>query len=212
MSKFKSMSDDYLRNTYVPDVYQKDIYAIDYLKLKAHGIKCISFDIDDTITGLENAILPNSKPPKAAITLFEKLKAAGFVVILLTNTHDDRGRRFCKILGANGYIARAKKPRTDNFRKILDDYGLEKSQIAHVGDSISNDVAGGNTFGIVTCLVRRVGALQAIGGKFVTTEGQKLRKELKSRGLWRKHHKNDRNDQYYQLGETPKYLQRVYNN
>lgn len=35
MSKFKDMSDDYLKRNYVPDVYQPSIHAIDYEKLKA---------------------------------------------------------------------------------------------------------------------------------------------------------------------------------
>ena len=42
------LSDDALM-AYVPDVYQEDIYRIDYARLKANGIKLISFDIDDTI-------------------------------------------------------------------------------------------------------------------------------------------------------------------
>ena len=31
---------------YKPDMYQKDIYSIDYKKLKSYGIKCILFDLD----------------------------------------------------------------------------------------------------------------------------------------------------------------------
>lgn len=34
---------------YIPDVYQKDIYQIDYQRLWDQGIRLISFDIDDTI-------------------------------------------------------------------------------------------------------------------------------------------------------------------
>jgi len=205
MSKYKDMSDDYLRDTYVPDVYQKSIYAIDYQKLKAKGIKCITFDIDDTIAGLENVRLPMAAPPKAAVTLFEKLKAEGFIVVIFTNANEERGRRFYEALGADDYVARAEKPKTNNFQKILDKFSLDKSQMAHVGNSILDDIAGGNVFGITTCLVRRVGNLSKVGKLFGKTEGQKVREALKSRGIWRKHHKNKDDDQYYQLGEMPKY-------
>ncbi len=34
MSKFEEMSDEYLKNTYVPDVYQKNIFAVNYQLLK----------------------------------------------------------------------------------------------------------------------------------------------------------------------------------
>ena len=49
MNRYENMSDKDLREIYVPDVYQKDIYAIDYLQLQQAGIRFISFDIDDTI-------------------------------------------------------------------------------------------------------------------------------------------------------------------
>lgn len=56
------------RKYYVPDVYQHDIYSIDYQKLKDAGVQLISLNIDDTITGLEN-----QNPPKKVGTLFEHL-------------------------------------------------------------------------------------------------------------------------------------------
>lgn len=202
MSKYKDMPDEFLRNNYVPDVYQKSIYAIDYEKLKLRGIKLISFDIDDTITGLENF-----NPPKAAITLFENLKKMGFTIVLLTNASEERAKRFSHVLGVTDYIARAQKPKTNSFQKVLNDFGngLDKSEMAHVGNSISDDVAGGKVFGITTCLVRGVGKLAKVPGMLKKTEGQKLREELKSRKIWRKHHKYQDNDQYYQFGETPVY-------
>lgn len=206
MSKYKDMSDEYLKNNYVPDVYQKSIYAIDYEKLKLFGIKLISFDIDDTIAALEK-----SAPPKAAITLFENLRNMGFDLMLITNAGDSRAKHFSKALGAD-YIARAKKPRTTHFQEIQDQYKLEKKQMAHIGNSTTNDVAGGNAFGITTGLVRNIGNLEKLGtkvkGVFVKTEGQKVREELKSRHIWRKHHKYQDNDQYYQLGETPEYYKK----
>ena len=34
---------------YLPDIYQKSIYTIDYSKLYNRGIKCLLFDLDNTI-------------------------------------------------------------------------------------------------------------------------------------------------------------------
>ena len=34
---------------YVPDKYQKSIYTINYKKLKREGIKCLIFDLDNTL-------------------------------------------------------------------------------------------------------------------------------------------------------------------
>lgn len=204
MNKFKEMSNEYLRINYVPDVYQPSIYSIDYQKLKEAGIKLISFDIDDTVAALEE-----NNPSKEAKVLFENLKNMGFEVVLLSNTKFyERGANFAEKLGIDGkYIAQAEKPLTKNFAKLLEQYGLDKSQMAHVGNSMRDDVAGGNASGVTTCLIRRVGVVSGLINKvpLVKTQGQELRKELKKRGIWRKHHKYQENDQYYQLGETPAY-------
>ena len=34
---------------YKPDMYKKDIYSIDYKKLRSYGIKCLLFDLDNTL-------------------------------------------------------------------------------------------------------------------------------------------------------------------
>lgn len=203
MSKYSDMTNDYLRQYYVPAVYQPNIYSIDYQKLEDFGIKLISFDIDDTIAGQENG-----KPPKEAKILFEHLKQMGFRLILVTNANQVRASKFAASLGITGkYIARAKKPLTEHFTQILQDLGLEANQMAHVGNSQRDDIAGGNAAGITTCLVRRAGIVAGLVKRIpgYKTEGQKLRVVLKERDIWRKHHKYEKGDQYYQLGELPKY-------
>ena len=202
---FKDMTDDYLQRNYVPAVYQRNIYAIDYQKLKEAGVKLISFDIDDTI-----AALAADEPPKAAITLFANLKNMGFELMLLSNARDSRASYFAEKLGIKGcYIARADKPDTKHFQIMQDQCGVEKNQMAHVGNSIQEDVAGGNSFGIITCMVRRIGKIGALPNfnPLVPTQSQLLREELKERGIWFKHHVLVPDDQYYQLGELPKYKQ-----
>lgn len=210
------MSDDYLRTTFVPDVYQKDIYQIDYERLKANGIKLISFDIDDTLDDVVVNTLESSVPgltvtmPSEAKKLFQDLKSMGFIVTLLTNGQTELAKGACEALKADGYIARAKKPETKSFEEMLARYGLDKSQMAHVGNCIRSDVAGGNKAGITTCLVRRAGysmkLIKLVGkGMGLPTKGQLVRKRLKERDIWRKHHKRHSGDQYYQLGETPAY-------
>ena len=54
---------------YVPDVYQKSIYTINYNKLKSNGIKCLLFDLDNTL-------VPYSikRPTDKVIELFNSLK------------------------------------------------------------------------------------------------------------------------------------------
>lgn len=66
---YDAMPDEVLRRDFVPDVYQHDIYRIDYQRLKDAGIKLISFDIDDTIASLEDFTVS-----KEAKILIQKLR------------------------------------------------------------------------------------------------------------------------------------------
>lgn len=204
MNQYKDMADDYLIKTYVPDVYQKSIFKINYKQLENSGIKLISFDIDDTIVPIEK-----HNPTKAAITLFENLRRMGFKIVLVSNANDNRVQRFGKKLGVK-CISRASKPNTVALETIRQMYiekyktELSKKEMAHVGNSMIKDVATGNTYGVTTCLVRNVGKLPTIGKALnpLKTEGQLLREVLLERGIWRKHHLKDKGDQYYQLEET----------
>ena len=208
------MDEKEIEETFIPDVYQKDIYSIDYEKLKANGITLISFDIDDTIAdsiidkvtcGIPFARIPM---PDEAKELFAKLKEMGFTVTLLTNAREKMGREVCQILGADGYIAKAHKPETKSFEEMMETYNCHSTQMAHVGNDICKDVMGGNRAHVTTCLVRRAGfTLKGVkmAGKAVNigTKGDLVRAKLE--GKWRKHHKYYHGDQYYQLGETPEY-------
>lgn len=213
-AELDGFSDDDLM-VFVPDVYQKNIYKIDYRKLKENGGKLISFDIDDTITDsignkARGALHVKVTMPRDAKELFQELKAMGFKVVLLTNTKASIAKDVCDELQADGYIARADKPETRNFEKLMSEYGVKPSQMVHVGNSMRQDIVGGNRAGVTTCLVRRAGySLKVVKffmkGTGLRTKGHLVRQKLLERGLWRKHHKNVKGDQYYQLGELPRY-------
>lgn len=170
-SKWNSMTDEFLRSNYVPDVYQKDIYSIDYDLLKINGINTLSFDIDETIAGNKE-----QKPDKTVITLFENLKQKGFKIILLTNANYDRAKIFIKDLNLP-CIYNAKKPLMNNFNKILNINKIKPNQMIHIGNNQFDDVAGGNSTGIFTCLIENK------SGTKKPLEEQKLQQELIKRKI-----------------------------
>lgn len=190
---YADMPDDALM-MYVPDVYQPSIYAIEYEKLKEKGIKLITFDLDDTIVPKSTGKLPD--PAQPHIT---KLKEMGFKIMLLSNGNEEKVRKFAEKLGVD-YIAEAKKPAERPFKEVLNRNHLEAKQMAHVGNSIMKDIAGAKASGITTCLIRYVGEVS----HNVILIDKKLKKKLKERGMWQKHHIEQKEDQYYQLGETQK--------
>ena len=213
------MSDQELRETFVPDVYQKSIYRISYTKLNAKGIKLISFDIDDTFgdVGVHNfnKLIPGKKimtheERKKARALVEKLHNMGFTVVLLTNAGETIAKGVYKEIGADDYVFKANKPDTESFNRIMVKYGINNSQMAHVGNNIRQDVAGGNAAGVTTCLVRNRGFIMKVGkiskrAVGLRTRGHLVREELSKRRIWRKYDMCYKDDQYYQLGEAQKF-------
>lgn len=134
--------------------------------------------------------------------LMSKLKTMGFKVMLISNSRNEKKvEKFAKRLNAGrDPIAEAMKPSGMSFEEAKNRYGLESRQIAHVGNSIINDVGGANSLGFTTCLIRYVGDVP----HNVIKVDKKLKAELKKRKLWQKHHIEQREDQYYQLGQTQK--------
>ena len=65
---------------FLPDIYQKSIYYINYDKLLKKGIRCLLFDLDNTITPSHI-----NKPTKRLKRLFDELKEKGFKVIIISN-------------------------------------------------------------------------------------------------------------------------------
>jgi FMN phosphatase YigB (HAD superfamily) len=115
-------------------------------------------------------------------------------------------------LNCDYYVAKADKPSINAFERVRVKFGLDKSQMAHIGNKMRKDVRAANEFGIISVLVRNIGSAENVGKKVLRlfgkkSKGHQIRSELKARGLWRKHHKYCDNDQFYQLGEEPPYIE-----
>ncbi len=137
---------------FVPDIYQKSIYKIDYEKLKTSGIKCIIFDLDNTIspTTLD-------KPTKMLKNHFVKIKQMGFKCIILSNSGKKRVEPFKNGLAVDAG-AGAKKPKDKKYLKIMDNYKFNQNEIAAVGDQLLTDIYAANKLGLTSILVNQMGA------------------------------------------------------
>lgn len=131
---------------YIPDIYQRNIFTIDYQKLALNGIKCILFDLDNTL-----APYNQKEPDKRVIDLFNNLKERGFVVAILTNSTKKRVEPFQNILNVE-CIYSAKKPNTKKFDELIKKLEFSISEVAIIGDQILTDIVGGNKIGITTIL------------------------------------------------------------
>lgn len=148
-------------DNFIPDIYQKSIYHIDYEKLLDAGIKCILFDLDNTCIPYKD-----KGPNKKLIELFEMLKDMDFKLIIFSNATRRRIAPFKKVLNVD-CLARAGKPRKRNFLKVLKLFNYELSDVAIVGDQLYKDILGGNKIGIKTILVNPMSLDDMIITKYI---------------------------------------------
>ncbi len=165
---------------FVPDIYQKSIYTINYSKLLSGGIKCLLFDLDNTLTAYKEKNMP-----KKAKDLLVILKQKGFKVIILSNSPKSKVNKYKKYFDIDGY-ANAAKPLSKTFRKVLNDYDYKKEEMAIIGDQLVTDIFGGNVIGITTILVNPLVQKDIIFSKVNRYIENKILKKLAQKNLFEK--------------------------
>ena len=133
-----------------PSKYYKDIYSINYSKLKEEGIKCLIFDLDNTL-----GLISEKECPRKTKLLIKKLKE-DFLVLVCSNNNRTRLKPYLEDLGIGG-VSWSMKPLTRGLRKIKRNYHLKKKEMTIIGDQIVTDIYAGNKFRIKTILVDPLG-------------------------------------------------------
>ena len=144
---------------FVPDMYMKSIYTIDYKMLKKNGIKCLIFDLNNTI-----APLTLKKPNKKLIDLFEELKDMKFKLYIVSNSTKKRVEPFKDILAVDSAYM-SFKPSLKKFKKIYELNKFKDNEIAVIGDEILTDVWAANRIGFVSILVNPIGTKEYVSTK-----------------------------------------------
>ena len=142
----------------IPDMYKKNIYEINYEKLKKIGKKYLFFDLDNTIISyLQN------KPTKENKILFDKLKKMGFEVFIFSNSPSNRLEPFEKELNVKAFSG-SMKPLKKGYKKVLNMY--DKDKCVFIGDQIMTDVIGAKRNGLYVIFIDRINNKEPIYTKF----------------------------------------------
>lgn len=165
---------------YIPDIYQKSIYTINYDSLLLRGIKCLLFDLDNTVAPINEKV-----PSQQAKELFIELKTKGFKIILFSNSPKMRLRPFKEELEVD-CCASARKPKPDKFMSIMKIYGYAFSEVAIIGDSMLDDIVGGNGVGITTILINPIGKKEFPLAKIKRIYEKRVLKKLRMKNLFTK--------------------------
>ncbi len=136
-------------NNFIPDMYFENIFKVNYKKLKKIGIKCLLFDLDNTISPAKDVVL--SEKVKL---LFDDLKK-DFKIILFSNNFPRRIKKFGEYYDVS-IACVALKPLPYKYKKMLKKYGFLKKEVATIGDQLLTDINGGNNIGITTILVNPI--------------------------------------------------------
>ncbi len=132
-----------------PDFCFDNVTDVDIGFLMRHGIKAVLLDIDNTLTQHNG-----TEPYDGVREWVDSIKSAGVKAAIISNAKDEqRVRIFSKKLGIDNYIWDAKKPFTKGFRQLIKDLGVDKSEVAVIGDQIFTDVLYASYVGAMSILV-----------------------------------------------------------
>ena len=142
-------------NRFEPTMYKKNIFEIDYTKLKKMNIKVLLFDFDNTIIEKGNYDID-----KKTIQLFEKLKQDFKVYIVSNSINEKKLKLICNQLNIT-YIKDSRKPFKKGFKKlVLKD--IKAKEIAMIGDQLLTDVYGASRMGYISILIDPVSKKELI--------------------------------------------------
>lgn len=130
-----------------PDNYYPSIYKIDYQTLKKENINTLLFDIDNTITKVDDLNVPQE-----TIELMENLKKQEFKILLFSNNHQQRAFPVAQKLNLP-LLSDAGKPEKKAYAKALNILNSTKENTAAIGDQLLSDVVGAKKYGIKVILV-----------------------------------------------------------
>ena len=130
-----------------PDLYHRDVHAIDLEGLARRGIDTLLIDLDNTLLPRDSNSVPDELRAWAA-----GLRDCGFRVCLVSNNWHERVKVVAEELGFE-LVAKAVKPLSFAFLAALRKLGSTRARTAVVGDQMFTDVLGGNLLGMLTVLV-----------------------------------------------------------
>ena len=134
---------------YEPKCYYKDIYSVNYQRLKNLGIKLIIFDLDNTLGLVKDKIMPDKSK-----NLIKKL-LDDFTIVVASNNFKKRVNLF--VDNVCDYVYLSLKPTKRLSRIISKRYHYSNNEICIIGDQLVTDIKLGNKVGYYTIFVDTLG-------------------------------------------------------
>lgn len=165
---------------FVPDMYTKSIYTVNYKLLKNNKVKCLIFDLNNTI-----APLTMKEPNKKLIELFEELKDMKFKIYIVSNSPKKRVEPFKNKLGVDSSFL-SMKPLLKKYKKIFKLNKFKDNQIAVIGDELISDIWSANRMNFISIFVNPMGKKEYVSTKVGRYFESKIIDKLTEKKLFRK--------------------------
>ncbi len=159
-----------------PEYVFKDVTHITPEFLAQKGIKALALDVDNTLTADRSQELPDE-----VAQWLDEMRAAGIKLTIISNGSAKRVRPFAEKLGLE-WVSRSAKPLPLGLMIAKRRLGVERSQMAMVGDQLYAD--------------RMAAALYGIPGLMVVPRGPDLGAQVILKRKWEKRHWQE----YYDKG------------
>lgn len=134
----------------VPDIMERDIYALPPRLFLDRGVRFVLLDIDNTL-----APYTQDEAGPRLRSWVRDLKAAGLELYILSNNRGERPARFAAALELP-YVKHARKPFTAAARRVLAERGRSPEESALVGDQIYTDTLCAKRCGLLAVTVKPI--------------------------------------------------------
>ncbi len=135
-----------------PRLFLASIFDLDLVSLRAHGVRGLIMDLDNTLVGWNR---PDMSQELTA--WFQAVRAHGFKMCIVSNNMTERVEQFSKKSGVMS-IPKAAKPRRRSFWLAMKRMGTNHHNTAVIGDQVFTDILGGNRLQLYTILVHPIDA------------------------------------------------------
>lgn len=131
------------------DAYFDIITDISPDYLKERHISGLILDIDNTLIG-HNVPMPDAK----ILSHLRTLENAGIKLCVVSNNRYERVKNFCDKISIKFFVHDALKPKAKGYDLASKEMGLDKKEIAAIGDQIFTDVWGAKRAGCFAILTK----------------------------------------------------------
>ena len=136
--------------SFLPAMVTQSVTDLTPAFLQEKKIRLLMLDFDNTIVPYTTDV-----PTQDMNAWLEGMLRSDITLCVVSNSHNDRVKVFCKKYGLN-CITHAKKPFPKGIRQCIEKFGIPKENCALAGDQIFTDTLGANSAGVRAILVKPI--------------------------------------------------------